>query len=208
MVEHQTQARITLGDLVGQMHVLVMEQDHRRDTGLLHLAPYPIEPAVDQRLAQDVRVEGEAHAEHAGLLIPVGDLIAGTRRIGIEAPHDGEAIRVGRGRLEGKVVAVAFPRGRHQDHPIDARLVHLGQQLVLAERRPMRLGPGRPRPLGRVGGPDVDLRIDDHHAAFPNSPVATATPVARRLQSATCRSPRTYRPPARRPPPACGSRPP
>ena len=52
MIEHQPQARIALGHLVGEMHVLVMEQHHRRDAELLHLAPHPVEAAVEQRLAQ------------------------------------------------------------------------------------------------------------------------------------------------------------
>ena len=69
MVEHQAKTGIALGDAVGQVHVLMMEKHHGRDTNHLHLAPQPVEAAVEQRLAQDFSVEGEAHAEHALLLL-------------------------------------------------------------------------------------------------------------------------------------------
>ncbi|MDI1287726.1 MAG: hypothetical protein PSV46_25300 [Reyranella sp.] len=175
MVEHQAEAGIALGDLVSEMHVFIMEQHHRRDAGLLHFAPHPVEATVDQRLAQNVGMKREAHAKHARLLPPAGDLAASIRRIGIEAAHDGEAIRMLGGGFEGNVVAVAFPRRRHQDHAVDTGLVHFGQQFILAEWRPVRLGAGGPRTLRRVGGPDVNLCVDDHQVNSPRRLTATAT---------------------------------
>src|SRR4029450_13675655 len=41
MVEHQAQPRVAFGNLVGEMHVFVVEQDHGGNARLLPLAPYP-----------------------------------------------------------------------------------------------------------------------------------------------------------------------
>jgi hypothetical protein len=76
---------------------------------LLQLAPYPVEAAVEQRLAQHFGVEGEAHAQHAFLLLPARQRIAGARRIGIEAAHDAEAVGMAGRGIDGEVVAIAFP---------------------------------------------------------------------------------------------------
>src|SRR5258705_898337 len=48
------------------------------------------------------------------------------------------------GRFDCEVVAIALPRRRHDDDAVDAGLVHLGQKLVLAERRAVRLAANRP----------------------------------------------------------------
>ena len=163
MIEHQPQARIALGHLVGEMHVLVMEQHHRRDAMLLQLAPHPVEAAVEQRLAQHLGVEGEAHAQHALLLLPARQGLASAGCVGIEAAHDAEAVGMAARGLDGEIVAIALPRRRHDDDSVDAGLVHLGQEFFLAERRAVRLGARRPRAFRRVGAPDMDLCVDDFH---------------------------------------------
>ena len=65
---------------------------------------------------------------------------------------------------DSEVVAVAFERGRHQDGGGDACLVHHSEEALGGQRlREVRLAARRPRPLGRVRCPDVNLRVDDLH---------------------------------------------
>jgi hypothetical protein len=48
--------------------------------------------------------------------------------------------------------------------------IHLAQQIVFGKRlRPVRAMAafGWPGPLGRIGGPDMHLRIDNQHAVAP-----------------------------------------
>ena len=164
VIEHQLQAGIAFGHLVGEVHVLVMEQHHRGDAALLHLAPHPVELSVEQRLAQHRRMERETYAQHAGLLLPTLDHLTSVGRVRIEAAHGGEVLRVARRRLVGEIVAVAFPRRRHEDRAVDIGLFHLGQKLRGAKRLAMRFGAAcRPRAFGRVDAPDVNLRVANHH---------------------------------------------
>src|SRR5262249_59773270 len=111
---------------------------------------------------------------------PAGDLLTRARRVGVESAHDAEAVGMRRGRCEGNVVAVALPGRRHDDDTVDAGLVHPGQKLILAERRrAVRLGARRPGPLWRVGGPDMDLGVDDLPIpSLPPPPNASRLPLA------------------------------
>ena len=54
-------------------------------------------------------MESKAHAEHALLLLPARDQTARAGRVGIEAAHDGETVRMRRGGLQGEIVAITFP---------------------------------------------------------------------------------------------------
>ena len=82
---------------------------------------------------------------------------------GSKRPMVAEAVGMALRGIDGEVVAIALPRRRHDDDAVDAGLVHLGQELFLAERRAVRLGARRPRAFGRVGGPDMDLCVEDLH---------------------------------------------
>jgi hypothetical protein len=67
-------------------------------------------------------------------------------------------------RLQGKIVAVALPRRRHDDDAIRSGGIHLAQEFILADRNvAVRFQPRGPRPLRRIGAPDMDLRVDDPH---------------------------------------------
>jgi hypothetical protein len=82
------------------------------------------------------------------------------------ATHDGEPIRIALRRSEHDVVPVTLPGGRHEDGARHAGGIHLSQKLLGGQRRRLvRAGrlARRPRALGRVGGPDMQLGIDDHH---------------------------------------------
>src|SRR5258708_35699944 len=71
-------------------------------------------------------------------------------------------------RFEREVVSVALPRGRYDDDAGNSGRFHLAQQIVLRERlRPVGATTATrwPRPLRRIGAPDMDLRIDDQHGA-------------------------------------------
>src|SRR5439155_4817837 len=59
------------------------------------------------------------------------------------------------------------PRRRHEDDPLDTRALHALEHQVLGDRVGLlRLvgAAGRPRSVGGVGTPDVNLRVDDEQA--------------------------------------------
>ena len=66
-----------------------------------------------------------AHAEHAGLLEPVPDLLTRVRGINVKAAHHGKALRVLTRGIEAIVIAAAVPRRRHEDAARYTRRVHL-----------------------------------------------------------------------------------
>ena len=70
-------------------------EDHQRDARLLRGRPEPVGGAVGEEVAVVLVVEGEAHAEHAGLLPPVGHQRAALR---ILAARAGPSPRSGRDR--------------------------------------------------------------------------------------------------------------
>ena len=77
-------------------------------------------------------------------------------------------------RFERRQVRIADWGRRHDDGAADSSAVHRGEQLVSAERFPaVRARTGnrdeglaallkRPRPVGPVRFPQMDLRVDDH----------------------------------------------
>ena len=142
-------------------------QHHQRDAGALGGRPEPVGGAVGEKVAVVLVVEGVPHAEHPRLLLPVGDPTAAGRVTERQPAHHREPVGMRPRRLQRDVVAIAFPGGRHDDHAPHAGQIHLEQHGLLADRiRLLRLlrAAGRPRALGRVGGPEVHLRIDDVHA--------------------------------------------
>jgi hypothetical protein len=108
----------------------------------------------------------EPEPKHSGLAAPAGERFPGSGRLGIEASHDRETIRMSPCSGKRKIVALAFPGGRHDDGACNARGVHFAEQFVLAERSgPVRSMARRPRAFRRIGSPDVHLGIGDQHAA-------------------------------------------
>jgi hypothetical protein len=108
----------------------------------------------------------EPEPEHSGLAAPAGECFPGCGGLGIEASHDRKTIRMSPCSGKRKIVALAFPGGRHDDGACNARGVHFAEQLVLAERSgPVRSMARRPRAFRRIGSPDVHLGVGDQHAA-------------------------------------------
>ena len=165
VVDHQLEARVLARDAV-EMVERARHQHHQRDAGLLGGRPEPVGGAVGEEVAVVLVVEGEAHAEHARLLAPVGHQRPARGIAEREAPHHREAVRIGARGFERHVVAVALPRGRHQDHAAHLGQVHLEEQRLLQDlvgllcfRRAAR----RPRAARALRGPEVHLRVDDVH---------------------------------------------
>jgi hypothetical protein len=112
-------------------------------------------------------VEGEAHAEHARLLLPARNQRAALRLLERDAAHDREAIGIEARSLQRELVAVALPRRRHDDDPAHAGEIHLQEKRLLGDGIGL-LGLSRAaRRPGTVRGvcrPEMHLRIDDMHA--------------------------------------------
>ena len=168
VVDDELEAGVALGDAVdlGQQ---AGRRDHQRDAGLLGRRPEPVEPPLGQHLLEARRAEGDADAEHAGLLLPVRQA-RGVRRIAmVEPAHHREAVGPASRRVERQVVALALPGRRHDDRAVDAGLIHAEDQRVGRQRLRAVLAPEavrRPRPRRRTVRPDMDLRVDDEHAGL------------------------------------------
>ena len=108
--------------------------------------------------------QGEAQAEHARPLLPALDKAPAGRSVEREIAEDREPVRVAAGRVHRELVRIRVPRrGRVDDRGVDARLVHLGQQIVGG----VGLDLAVVRVRGLVVGPDVNLRVDDQHGGAP-----------------------------------------
>jgi hypothetical protein len=162
MVDDEFEFRIMRGDAVdlGQQ---ARWRDHDGEPGTLRLIPYPAGGIIEQcpRLS---RVRCDPEPKHSWLIAPIDKRSRLRRR----PAHHREAVGMQPCRLQRQIVAVALPGWRHDHHPRDPSGVHLLQQSVLREGlRPMgRTAPSGPRPLRRVGAPDVDLCIDDEHVVL------------------------------------------
>ena len=168
MVHRDLQARILARHLVDEMHQRLRYQDVDGHAGFFGLAPHPVHVPFRQQRHQYRYVKGKAQAQHAGLLAPRRQLAARFRVLRVEPPHYRKPVGMRSRGGDAEIVAVAFPRRRHDHHAIDARFVHFAQQIVGAERdRALRFRALGPRTRGRVGAPDVHLRIDDQHASSP-----------------------------------------
>jgi hypothetical protein len=98
--------------------------------------------------------EGQADADHAGLLHPVRQQPCGRRILHRQPAHDGKAFRIALRGLEAVVVAIARPRRRHDHGAVDAGLVHQGDELLDGEGLgQLGLAPRHPLPVGRFGFP-------------------------------------------------------
>ena len=140
------------------MHKILRHQHHQLDAEFFGLGPRPVELAFNQRLLQNGDVKRETHAEHAGLLQPGLDCGFCIRRFRIEAAHDRVTVGVRLGGSDGEVVAVAFPRRRHDHYAVNAGFVHVFEQLLVAQRNfALRMRARGPGPLRHVGAPDMYL---------------------------------------------------
>jgi hypothetical protein len=108
--------------------------------------------------------ERAAQSQHARRRPSVRDSVRGGR-LGIDAPERREALWIRARRRQHQVVAIRVVMRGNEDGTPDARGIHLAQQLGGFERR-LAVGcrAGFPRTPGRVGRPDVHLRIGDEHA--------------------------------------------
>jgi len=162
---------MALGDLRQRIQ-RSRHQHHERDPRLLGRRPQPVRRAVREPRALQIGVEGEAHAEHARLLLPVRHERAALRLLECDPAHDREAVGIEARRFQRELVAVALPRGRHDHDPADAGQIHLEEQRFLGDGiRFLSLGRAarRPRTVWRVSRPEVHLRVDDMRAMTPSA---------------------------------------
>src|SRR3989442_6849661 len=159
VIDDQPEPRMSLRDLADLREEAGCEQRDGKP-GALGRRPQPVDRAVGRpRLLMRLQ-EGEAQAQHPGPALPAVDQAATLGPIEREISQDREPVGMLAVRLDRLLVGVRIPRGRRMDHcRVDARVVHLLQQLVLREGRHLPVM-GIRRLAAR---PDVDLRIDDLH---------------------------------------------
>ena len=149
------------GDLADLRQKAAREQ-RDGNAGALGGGPEPVHRAVRGPGLLMRLEEGEAQAEHAGPGLPRLDQRTALRAIEREVAEDRQPIGVLARRLDGELIGIRIPRRRRMDEGgVDARLVHLLEQVVLRE--------GGHLPVSRVRGlaaaPDVHLRVDDQHGS-------------------------------------------
>ena len=144
--------RPCLGDLERQIHVIDDErqlrvtfrdglkprripgsQKHDRQPRLLGRRPEPVrDPTLEQRALR--AVQREPHAQHSWLLPPLRKKCGRFRLLQRNAAHDRETAGITLDCLQRIIVAVAWPRGRHDYRAIDARFVHQRHEPLDGER--------------------------------------------------------------------------
>ncbi len=119
-----------------------------------------------QRFLVRFEQERPAQAHHARLLAPVMDQFAVVGVFEREIAHDGEAVRIFPGRLDGELIGIGIPAARRVDQRgIDASLIHLPQDFLGRELCDLAMQAGS----GCHGlRPDVNLRVDDLHGIIPS----------------------------------------
>src|SRR2546428_7633831 len=107
-------------------------------------------------------IEREAEAEHPRPLLPTVDQRAVLWAIEGKVPQYGEPVGVLAGRLDRQFVGIGVPSRRMDDGGVNARFIHLLQQIVLGE--------GRYLSVGRIGrqtaAPDMDLCVNSQHGVL------------------------------------------
>src|SRR4029078_4646775 len=84
-----------------------------------------------------------------------------------DTAQDGETLRITPGGFEAVVVAIAWPRRRHDDDAVDASLVHQRHQLLDGDRLgKLRLAPRPPFPIVGFRLPQMHLGIDNHSSGY------------------------------------------
>src|SRR5437879_12792558 len=107
-------------------------------------------------------IKREAEAEHPWPLLPAVDQRAVLRAIEGEVPQYGEPVRVLACRLDRQFVGIGVPPWRMDDGGVDARFVHLLQQIVLGEAGYLSMGR-----IGRqTAAPDMDLCVNNQHGVL------------------------------------------
>ena len=159
VVDDQLEPRMALRDLAHRGQV-GRREERDRQARALRRGPEPVHRPVGRPRALVRLQQREAQPEHPRPLLPAVDQAPARGGVEREIAEDRQAIRMAARRLHRQLVGVRVPRGgRVDDRAVDARLVHLGQQIVG--------GVGLDLPVVRVGGlvvgPDVDLRVDDQH---------------------------------------------
>src|SRR6266545_2979513 len=128
-------------------------------SGALGRRPQPVDCAIRRPGPLLWLVEREAHAEHPWPLLPAIEQRAALRAIEGEVPQNREPVGVLAGGLDRQLIGIGIPAWWMDHGRIDARCIHLFQQIVLCEAGDLA--------VGRIGGeafaPDMDLCIDDQH---------------------------------------------
>ena len=151
---------VAFGDRAEQRK-LAGRQEHDRQAGLLGRRPEPVRGAVGEPIlrAAPRKVSRTPSTRAAPSISEAARRI---RLLESDAAHDGEAARIPSDRFQRIIVAVARRGGRHDHNAIDARLVHHRHHLLDGERLGhLRRAASDPRPVRRLGLPQMDLGVDD-----------------------------------------------
>ena len=141
---------------------LAAGQEHYGDAGFLGHRPEPVRGSVAQPFG-DRRLKEKPRAEQRWLRAQRRDALAFGGIVELHARHRGEAAGIAARCFLSVVEACAFERWRHDHRFVDAAFIHQRHDAFDGHRlRQLRRGARRPRTLGRIGFPEMDLRIDDH----------------------------------------------
>jgi hypothetical protein len=108
VVHDQAQARMPRRDF-GDLALQGRGVEHDRNVEPFRRRPEPIGGAVGHPRAVPLVMEGQPHAQHAGLTLPELEHLARLRLVDRQPAHDGEAIRMPGDGLERIVRTLAFP---------------------------------------------------------------------------------------------------
>ena len=176
VIDRQPQPRVPCRDR-SQLRLRVRDQQHGRQVVLLGKRPVPVGGAVLDPVALPLERKRQPDALHPRMPGPRPHQRPRiVRPIERNAPHDAEAVGMALARLQRHVHPIIVPCRRHQQRTVHPGSVHQRQQHAGVQFRHVAhvaqalVPPGDPRPLGRLGAPDMHLRVDDKHRAVPFRP--------------------------------------
>src|SRR5438874_6632227 len=106
-----------------------------------------------------VAEEAITQTEHARLLSPAGNAVAGLGSIERQRAHDREAAGIIPYRREGHLGRSGIPTRRMNDGSVDAAFIHLPDRFLWSEMRHLPV-----RHVARqAASPEVNLRVDHLH---------------------------------------------
>src|SRR6202011_6077781 len=119
-------------------------------------------------------VEIEAQSDHARSLLALGDEVAAVRVVEIKPAHDAEARGIFPHRFDRQLVRIRVPQHRVDQRAVDTGFIHRGDRLLCRVRLLAVLR------RWRALVPEMDLRVDDQHLAYPFDPKIFSRPRIRR----------------------------